>query len=72
MGNAGSTPMRQPVPPLQARRIRVIALSFPILVVSGYTLFDRIMNQKEARAPPLPTQTINVESPSELSELSES
>ncbi|KAF7335642.1 hypothetical protein MVEN_02219100 [Mycena venus] len=39
-------PRRTPRPPLQARRLRVIAISFPILVVTGYTLIDRMINNK--------------------------
>ncbi|KAJ7116250.1 hypothetical protein C8R43DRAFT_1137927 [Mycena crocata] len=49
MNNRGSNPQRGPIPPLQARRIRMIAISFPILVVSGYAILDRWVNGKQAR-----------------------
>ncbi|KAJ7105621.1 hypothetical protein C8R44DRAFT_886550 [Mycena epipterygia] len=57
MASRGSGHLRPPRPPLQARRIRAIAISFPILVVTGYALIDRLVNQKSAL--PLPGRNPN-------------
>ncbi|KAJ7190804.1 hypothetical protein GGX14DRAFT_579499 [Mycena pura] len=45
--NGRSNPLRQPRPPLQARRIRTIAIALPILVLTGYTILDRMTRQKD-------------------------
>ncbi|KAJ7849568.1 hypothetical protein B0H13DRAFT_2674685 [Mycena leptocephala] len=52
MANSGRDPMRTP---LQARRIRTIAITLPILLVTGYAIIDRIVNKKDA-ARPLPAR----------------
>ncbi|KAJ6545339.1 hypothetical protein B0H19DRAFT_1167437 [Mycena capillaripes] len=50
--NDGSNPFRPPRPPLQARRIRAIAISLPIMILSGYTIINRFVNSKTAPPPP--------------------
>ncbi|KAJ7035936.1 hypothetical protein C8F04DRAFT_1258568 [Mycena alexandri] len=45
MDGKGNDPLQRVRPSLQARRIRVIAISLPILLLTGYTLFERLVNQ---------------------------
>ncbi|KAJ7748409.1 hypothetical protein B0H16DRAFT_1725602 [Mycena metata] len=60
MDNKGNDPLQR-VRPLQARRIRVIAISLPILLLSGYTLFERLANQQPQKniARPIPGRNSN-------------
>ncbi|KAK7055740.1 hypothetical protein R3P38DRAFT_2848794 [Favolaschia claudopus] len=47
----GSDFLRKTVPPAQARRIRIMVIAFPILVVTGYTILDRMLNDDKSRNP---------------------
>ncbi|KAK6996666.1 hypothetical protein R3P38DRAFT_3069819 [Favolaschia claudopus] len=44
----GSEFLRKTVPPAQSRRIRIMVIAFPILVVTGYTILDRMLNDKSS------------------------